>query len=120
MPHYANGIEAHVGDYVTGHCYNTPGLVAGTIVSITPGTTSCNAQVEFLCALPYFATEAEGKSEIPRMAVHDEAGNLVAPRIQKSQVHGSAGPLIAVYLCRDFCAVNELTKVGSADPSRVD
>lgn len=114
MPHYANGIEAHVGDHVTGHCYNTPGLVAGTIVSITPGTTSCNAQVEFLCALPYFATEAEGKSEIPRMAVRDESGNLVAPRIQKSKAHGSDGALIAVYLCRDYCAISELAKATTA------
>lgn len=43
--HYRNGREAKVGDLVVGRCYNTKGLVAGTLVSITPGMDSCSAKV---------------------------------------------------------------------------
>lgn len=88
--HYANGREAQVGDQVVGRVYNTPGVVAGTLVSVTPGQDSCNAMVEFIAAAP------PGKTQ-PRMLVATEPA-----RIQKTQQHGSAGPEVAVYLCRDY------------------
>jgi len=41
--HYKNGREAKTGDPVVGPNYN--GAIAGTIHSLNPGTTTCNAQV---------------------------------------------------------------------------
>lgn len=46
--HYRNGREAKVGDKVVGTCYNTKGIVVGTLVSITPSSTSRNAMVAWL------------------------------------------------------------------------
>jgi hypothetical protein len=46
--HYKNGKEARVGDFVVGTCYNTPGIVAGQIVSINEGSTTCNCTVAFV------------------------------------------------------------------------
>lgn len=48
MPHYADGAPAQIGDMVFGKPYNTPREVVGTLVSITPGTESCNCQVAFV------------------------------------------------------------------------
>lgn len=45
--HYGNGREAHVGDPVIGRVYNTPGIVAGAVKSITPSTNTCNCTVVF-------------------------------------------------------------------------
>lgn len=43
--HYKNGREAHVGDPVVGVGYNHKEMIAGTLVGITPGATSCNCRV---------------------------------------------------------------------------
>lgn len=115
MPHYANGIEAKVGDYVTGHLYNTPGIVAGIITSITPAHDACNAMVQYTAARPYFATEAEGVSEIPRMALvidPSTAPRALDMRVVRPLNHHTEGPDVALYLCEDYCSINELTKVG--------
>jgi hypothetical protein len=48
MPHYKDGSPAQVGDLVKGKPYNTPREVVGEIVSIIPGTESCNCQVAFV------------------------------------------------------------------------
>lgn len=45
MPHYANGREAKVGDYVVGKCYNTPEIVSGRLLAVTPGYLTCNCTV---------------------------------------------------------------------------
>jgi hypothetical protein len=107
MPHYGNGIEAKVGDQVTGHLYNTPGIVAGVITSITPSVDSCNAMVRYIVAKPYFPTETEGASAIPTMAVAP-----IQPSVVRTLNHHSEGPEVALYVCEDYCAINELTKVG--------
>lgn len=106
MPHYKDGTEAKIGDQVFGKLYNTEGVRAGTIISITPDSESCNAMVQYIEVAPYFPTEAEGKSPIPRMALHPPA-----PRIVKTRAHGTDGPEVALYDCADYCAINELTKV---------
>lgn len=46
--YYANGRVALVGDPVIGKCYNTPGIIAGTMKGITPGTDTCNCTVVFV------------------------------------------------------------------------
>lgn len=49
---YKNGREAKVGDRVVGRCYNTKGLVAGTLISVTPGADTCSAMVAFIESKP--------------------------------------------------------------------
>ncbi len=98
--HYANGREAKVGDPVVGKVYNTPGIVAGTLVSLTPGPESCNAEVEFI-----IATSSEPGHEAPRMALRPFETNQ---HIRKTQEHGSSGPLAAFYRCRDHTHVGQL------------
>lgn len=116
MPHYADGTEAKVGDQVTGHLYNTPGVVAGTIVSITPGVDSCNAMVQYTRVLDPAEVTPEGyakRGSTLLMAVEwDEKHIVPGHRIKKSQMHQSDGPEVALVACADYCAINELTKVG--------
>lgn len=51
MPHYADGTVAMVGDVVRGKGYNVKGPdgelreIVGTVVSIVPGSDSCNVKV---------------------------------------------------------------------------
>lgn len=115
MPHYADGTEAKVGDQVFGKLYNTPGVRAGTIISITPGVESCNAMVGFLDAV---AVGGGYAGSTPRMAVfEDEPGQTGTKRsrqrVVKSEAHGSAGDEYTLVECADYCATNELTKIPS-------
>lgn len=54
MPHYKDGSKAKVGDVVRGKGYNIKGKdgelkeIVGTVISITPGATSCNVQVAYI------------------------------------------------------------------------
>lgn len=107
MPHYKDGTEAKIGDQVFGKLYNTEGVRCGTIISITPGSESCNAQVQFTDVQPYLKSIADGASPIPRMALYPPS-----PRIVKTRNHGTEGEEVALYDCVDYCAINELTKVG--------
>ncbi|HEX7687366.1 MAG TPA: hypothetical protein VF453_06655 [Burkholderiaceae bacterium] len=43
--HYKDGREAKVGDLVKGKVYNTPGVVVGVMLGITPGAPTCNCRV---------------------------------------------------------------------------
>jgi hypothetical protein len=110
MPHYKDGTTAQIGDQVFGKLYNTEGVRAGTIVSITPDVDSCNCMVEFLVSS---SVSDDGMSVLPRMAIADTDG-LPGGRKRrvKTQTHGSSGPEADVYVCRDYCAINELTRVG--------
>jgi hypothetical protein len=49
--HYKNDREAHVGDPVVGKGYNY-GNVAGILLSITPGSATCNCIVGCLKTVP--------------------------------------------------------------------
>jgi hypothetical protein len=122
MPHYKDGSEAKVGDQVVGKLYNSgPELKAGVIISITLGVESCNAMVQFTEARPL---EDEIKlPEAPRMAVFAErsasassspndAPRAALTRFIKGEQHGSSGPRFVLFTCADYCATNELTKVG--------
>lgn len=114
MPHYRDGTEAHVGDQVIGRLYNSgPEPKAGVIVSITPGVESCNAMVQFTEAVkrdPTVPTDIPG-APLPRMLVIDQQKGP-AFRVAKGEAHGSAGEEYALFTCSDYCATNELTKVG--------
>ena len=128
MPHYADGTEAKVGDQVIGKLYNTPGVRAGTIISITPGADSCNAQVAFMQPVAIDGDPAERWHElertwlggdpltakVPNCARWRERGGHTQPmfRVVLGHNHGSAGPAFALFECADYCGVSELTKVG--------
>lgn len=104
MPHYKDGSEAKVGDQVVGKLYNSgPEPKAGVIISITPGAESCNAMVQFT---EVRALDGAVMPEAPRMAL--PAGS----RQLKGEAHGSSGPEFIAFPCADYCATNELTKVG--------
>jgi hypothetical protein len=113
MPHYADGKEAKVGDQVVGKLYNSGAEPkAGVIISITPGAESCNAMVQFTQVMPRGA-------EKPRMAVRTPPSDERDPnaitylsRVVRGEQHGSSGPESDAYVCADYCATNELTKVG--------
>lgn len=104
MPHYADGTPCNIGDMVTAKLFNTDHPVAGTVVSITPGADACNVKVRFVEAVFVVADDANGTLPRPRMAVGE-------PHIAKSEQHGSAGHLIALYDCEDYCDTNKLTKI---------
>jgi IMP cyclohydrolase len=105
MPHYKDGKEAFIGDYVTGKCYNTTKTIAGTIISITKGVESCNAMVQFTTAVPIESDEFK----TPKMAVFDN-GKLLHT-IKRSEAHQTSGDLVAFVVCNDYCSINELTKI---------
>jgi len=109
MPHYADGTEAKVGDQVTGKLYNSEGIKAGVIISITPDQESCNAQVQFTETKPIVDAVMP---EAPRMALFSKDGESRLTRIVKGEAHGSQGPEFVVFQCADYCATNELTRVG--------
>ncbi len=46
--HYKDGTLAKVGDMVKGKTYNQPNVIAGTMVSITPGHDSCNCKIAYI------------------------------------------------------------------------
>jgi len=50
--HYKDGTPAAIGDKVKGKPYNTIGEVVGEMVSITPGSDSCNCIVAFVEVFP--------------------------------------------------------------------
>lgn len=115
MPHYADGTEAKVGDHVTGKLYNTEGVRAGTIISITPGQESCNALVQFTEARKFGGPLGEEPVGPPLMPEQPRMGGH-GVRVVKGRDHGSSGPAYMLFTCADYCATNELTKVGGAAP----
>jgi hypothetical protein len=95
--HYANGREAKVGDPVVGRVYNTEGIIAGTLVSLTPGPDACSAQVEWIAAL------TSPDQRFPRMQAIDWPS-----RKRLTQLHGSGGPEAEFLLCRDYSHAGNL------------
>lgn len=101
--HYRNGREAKVGDRVVGRCFNTKGLVAGTLVSLTPGPDACSAKVGFLKTFP--VTEVTNASF--------EAAGFVGTTdrvcaIQGTEQHGMYGPLAVTKYVEDYSEAKNL------------
>lgn len=84
--HYKNGREVVIGDRVVGRCYNTKGLVSGTLVSVTPGHDACSALVGFVI--------------VRDLEKPDAYGHLV--KYQGTQQHGNAGPKALIYYVQDY------------------
>jgi hypothetical protein len=104
MPHYKDGTEVQIGDHVFGHLANTEGVVAGTVVSITPGGDACSAKVRFTKTGSAGAA-VDMMPTPPRMPVG-------RPELAYSRQHGSSGPLITIWACEDYADTDKLTKVG--------
>jgi hypothetical protein len=106
--HYANGREAKVGDFVVGRTYNQPDVVAGTLVSVTPGPDSCSAHVEWRRAIVLedkeTAQEAMSRTRTVLMRGHGE----VEVTLRHDQQHGSFGRAVAIVLCRDYTECKNL------------
>ena len=116
MPHYADGTEAKVGDFVTGKPYNTPHPIAGTLISISPGAESCNCQVQFTEARQLTIEESVAPSlgVVPRTVRHEARfPGAPAPVVRRVQGrdHGSAGDTFALFECVDYGAVSDFTPV---------
>lgn len=47
MPHYADGVEARIGDVVKGHGYNVKHEIIGKVVNVRPGE-SCTLSVAYV------------------------------------------------------------------------
>lgn len=105
MPHYVDGTEAKVGDFVTGKPYNTDHVVAGTVVSISPETDSCNMEVAYLEVVPAPAVGSEVLYKTRRMNKQKDL------ETRGNQNHGSAGDQVTTVYCRDYAAVKEFTKI---------
>lgn len=124
MPHYADGTEAKIGDQVFGVLYNSgPEPKAGTIISLTPGTDSCNAQVQFTEVMranqpgEVGGVEPVPADRIPRMALTGDDGRKQV-RVVRGEHHGTSGFLYGVAVCVDYCATKELTKTSGPYPCK--
>ena len=97
--HYKNGREAVVGDMVVGTTFNTNGrIVAGTLVTLTPGADSCSAMVGYL---ELIKQGADGK--FPPSYTYNP---LV--RIQGTESHGTAGVMAITYYKQDYTECKNL------------
>ncbi|HAR46245.1 MAG TPA: hypothetical protein DCS05_08795 [Nitrospiraceae bacterium] len=94
--HYKNGREAKVGDKVVGTVFNTKGIIAGTLVSLTPGTDACSAMVGFI--------DLETDFTYPSTL----QGIYTPVRIQGTEQHGSAGPLAVSGYKQDYTECKNL------------
>jgi hypothetical protein len=112
--HYANGREAKVGDHVVGKTYNQPDVVAGTLVSLTPGPDTCSAQVEWRRAVVLddaeTAQQAMGRVRTVLMRGQGE----VEVTLRHDQQHGTVGHAVAIVLCRDYTHASNLLHAADA------
>ncbi len=92
---YMNGREAKVGDRVIGRTYNRQDIIAGTLVSVTPGPDSCSAKIGFLRLV----------TPVPAgYQVH--SGGVVM--IQGTEQHGAAGEKAATVYEEDYTECKNL------------
>lgn len=86
MPHYKDGTPAQIGDIVKGTVYNEGRgqPVVGTMVSITPGTDSCNCSVAFLRDESFEEAHKLDSSNRSTLYPHQHPGEAVANAIQYS------------------------------------
>lgn len=95
--HYMNGREAKVGDLVVGKTYNRPGIISGTLVSLTPGNDSCSAKVGFLST-----------KIINSINNFYEISCKSSVKIQGTEQHGSAGTLAVTFYEEDYTEAKNL------------
>lgn len=95
--HYKNGREAKVGDPVIGVTYNIKGVIAGTLLSITPGPDACSAMVGIT-----YIRQTEGNGKFPFY----NPDTLV--RVQGTSNHGGSGDLAITCFKQDYTHCSNL------------
>lgn len=98
--HYMNGRQANVGDPVVGTVFNHKGVVAGTLVSLTPGPDSCSAMVGFLM------------TTINGTLLKDPYAHAV--RVQGTEQHGSGGISAVTFYKQDYTECRHLVHAEDA------
>lgn len=96
--HYMNSREAKVGDPVVGKTYNRPGIVSGTLVSLTPGPDSCLAKVGFLSTKVISSIENNFYEISCKSSV----------KIQGTEQHGASGELAITFYEEDYTEAKNL------------
>ena len=105
--HYANGREARVGDHVVGRCYNTEKLVAGVLMSVTPGADACSALVGYLDVFPAEAQPGglyTALCEVHGDQQHGAAGEKKVTRFRTDYTH-----------CANLMHVDDVVMIGDND-----
>ena len=102
--HYKNKRLAHVGDPVIGTTYNHKGIIAGTLVSITPGPDNCSAMVGFLVTV-----KAEG-NVLPGPGAYgkDVQYGGTPVKVQGTEQHGSMGVYATTFYKQDYTDCHSL------------
>lgn len=100
MPHYKDGTEAKIGDQVIGRGYNVKHVISGVVVSLTPGTDTCNLSVAHALrydgygtlpnAFPMMSVEYGQTDRFERADLH--AARLEAEEKAKSDVVAWVAP----------------------------
>lgn len=82
--HYKDGTEAKVGDVVKGTVYNygRGKEIVGTMISITPGSDSCNCQVAFMRDESFEEARKPDASNRSTLSQAPHDGEAVANAIQ--------------------------------------
>lgn len=102
--HYKNGRLAQVGDLVIGTAYNHKGIIiAGTLVSITPGPDNCSAMVGFLVTV-----KSEGNILPGTGRYGDIQYGAVPVKVQGTEQHGSAGVYATTFFKQDYTDCHSL------------
>lgn len=105
--HYKNGREAKIGDAVVGTVFNNGGrIVAGTLVSVTPGPDSCSAMVGYtVTAKIDEKTFKQGYVLINGKPLYLNTGIV---KVQGTEKHGSDGDVAVTLYVQDYTECKNL------------
>lgn len=105
--HYRNGREANIGDPVVGTVFNNGGrIIAGTLVSLTPGNDSCSAMVGYNITVP---SDAIGNLPAANPQIGGQTFFGATPvKVQGTQQHGAAGMPATTYYVQDYTECKHL------------
>lgn len=105
--HYKNGKAATAGDPVVGTVFNNGGqIVAGTLVSITPGPDSCSAMVGYLVtAKTDEKTFRQGYVLVNGKPMYLSNGLV---KVQGTEKHGSDGDVAVTLYVQDYTECKNL------------
>ena len=114
MPHYKDGTEVQIGDIAKGTGYNVKGPdkepieIVGTVVGITPGSSSCNVQIAHVIA-----------KQLPADFKHPDHRLYHRICVMGNGPNGGSGPQVAATLDLEYsqCDYFELVHRPGAVPA---
>lgn len=111
--HYRNGRVAKIGDAVIGTVFNNGGaIVAGTLVSVTPGPDCCSAMVGFVSTVAI----DENTFKQGYVMINDKAVYLTSLiKVQGTEKHGSDGPIAVTFYTQDYTECKNLLHAEDAN-----